>query len=81
MAEHQLCSLTGTPVPDFRKRSSTSDRFENGPVRRQVERPSGLRFPKLFFSSYNGARSSMVERLIVSQDHAGSNPVVHPRRR
>ena len=35
--------------------------------------------PKIIFFVHNGARSLMVERLIVSQDHAGSNPVVHPR--
>lgn len=28
----------------------------------------------------HGVRSSMVERLIVSQEAAGSSPVAHPRR-
>lgn len=81
LEEHLRVFTHRIPVFDFQNRSSTSDRFRNGSVQRQVERLSQFRFPKLFFSLYNGARSSMVERLIVSQDHAGSNPVVHPRRR
>ena len=79
MAEHLKVFIHKIPIFDSKNRRSASDRVKNVAVGLRVKHLNELRFPKGIFCTYNGARSSMVERLIVSQDHAGSNPVVHPR--